>query len=108
MFKKTYIITIFLSCLSIFISKVNAARVPNKTKSPLRHTQQRQQPDSALMIRRGDSVRITVRGKWVNVESTGISQQSGKLGEWIAVLPHNGKKIIHAQVINFQQVMIVL
>lgn len=60
------------------------------------------------LVCKGDNVTVVAKLKGLRVKTTGISQQSGSLGDNIAILNHRTSKRIKARVVAVNQVEISL
>ena len=62
----------------------------------------------ALLVKRGEPVVIRVQGRGVTVRAKGVSQQDGRQGQMVGVLPGDGKKLIRGRVVSEGVVEVML
>jgi hypothetical protein len=61
---------------------------------------ERGRPGGDLLVKRGDPVVIRVRGRGVVVRAKGVSQQDGRQGQIVGVIPGDGRKLVRARVVS--------
>ena len=65
-------------------------------------------PGGDLLVKRGEPVVIQVRGRGVTVRAKGVSQQNGRQGQTVGVLPGDGKKLVRGRVVSEGVVEVML
>ena len=55
-------------------------------------------PTAVAAVSRGSTVTIIAEGPGVRVQSNGVAQEGGALGESIAVLPSNGMRVVRGRI----------
>jgi hypothetical protein len=63
-----------------------------------------QQAPGLAQIERGQPVTILVQSGSVSVQSTGVAQLSGQVGDAIGVLPSGGTRVLHGRILDAQTV----
>jgi len=58
----------------------------------------------SAVIERGDAVNIVLRGQGIVIRAKAVAQQGGRIGQTIAVLPSDGRKVVRARILNNQLV----
>ena len=74
----------------------------------VRATVKRAMPGSHEMIERGAALRVRVKSGGVVISTRGVAQQAGRVGQRIAVLPNDGRKMIYGVVVDASTVEVQL